>query len=164
MTSWIRGGLGYDKNLTNPQFFSSILDETYHSIDNNNDKSSDTRLKFMKQSNKGGVKTMGEDMANFRRACLIEKWIEKKVCKNVSAQRRSLLSERDNNSLYHDGPLFFGSNFSDTSCMDSHCCKIDSFCLVKTRITCFTDNKLKQIGSIGQTKSRILENYVMFHE
>ncbi|KAM7466557.1 hypothetical protein LguiB_014119 [Lonicera macranthoides] len=46
------------KNFTNPSFSSSILDETFHSVDINDDKFEElVELKFMKkQKSKGSVK------------------------------------------------------------------------------------------------------------
>ncbi|XP_062098449.1 protein BIG GRAIN 1-like B [Humulus lupulus] len=82
-----------------PSFSSSLLDKIYRSIDEGTETKSDHRdLKFYretmakKQSKVNTYRAEEEDddddeeMASFRRACLIDKWIEKKV--GTTNQRR----------------------------------------------------------------------------
>lgn len=111
-----------------PSFSSSLLDEIYREIDG-----SDETYKNFKQPKEKNVKKVqcsnnnvnggsdrakargrtveDEEMTSLRRACLIEKWMEKKVNEKVSSRKGSLLPEFDEKYLIQDNdPLFFSSS------------------------------------------------------
>lgn len=110
-----------------PSFSSSLLDKIYRSIDEGEKNSDD--LKFFretmakKQSKASGGKTNRgimekeeeKEINSFRRACLIDRWIEKKVGEKVGTQRRKYYSEFDK-KLENDNndALFFSSTSSSS--------------------------------------------------
>ncbi|KAK1367950.1 hypothetical protein POM88_034042 [Heracleum sosnowskyi] len=116
------------KNPKSPSFSSSLLDEIYREIDGSSETYRDFKqpkeknVKKLQCSNNnvnGGsdrAKASGrtvedEEMTSLRRACLIEKWMEKKVNEKVSSRKGSLLSEFDEKYLVQDNdPLFFSSS------------------------------------------------------
>ncbi|GFP99552.1 hypothetical protein PHJA_002099300 [Phtheirospermum japonicum] len=106
-----------------PSFSSTLLDEIYRSIDGGAEKSEDFkayREKLVKkQSGHRAAKTNiieDEETRNFRRACLVEKWMEKekngkpvpKKCPDSELDSKSSL--QDNNDV-----LFFSSTSSSNS-------------------------------------------------
>lgn len=112
----------------NPSFSSSLLDEIYRSIDGYDQRREDfklPKLETRKQSSSAniGLKPKGvaniynkkksvedeTEIASFRRACLIEKWMEKKV---KDKARRGPSSELD--SINYDS-LFFSSTSSESN-------------------------------------------------
>ncbi|KAL3497432.1 hypothetical protein ACH5RR_040164 [Cinchona calisaya] len=131
MSSWeksFREEKSRTKYTKNPSFSSTLLDEIYRSIDGIDQKNDhhhhQDHLKFYKerssstissysakkcnlQSNGGRAKCSStvedEEMASLKRACLIEKWMEKKVNDKVSSRRNLSTFELDND------PLFFSS-------------------------------------------------------
>ncbi|WOG85546.1 hypothetical protein DCAR_0104737 [Daucus carota subsp. sativus] len=116
------------KNPKSPSFSSSLLDEIYREIDGSDDsykgfeQQKEKNVKNLHCSknyvNGGGdrAKASGrtvedEEMTSLRRACLIEKWMEKKVNDKVSARKGSLVPEFDEKYLIQDNdPLFFSSS------------------------------------------------------
>lgn len=110
------------KHHKNPSFSSSLLDEIYRSIDGYDQRREAFKLpkETRKQNINVGAKAKGittnnkksvedEEIASFRRACLIEKWMEKKVKEKVVMTRRCP-SELDIND-----PLFFSSSSSESN-------------------------------------------------
>ncbi|KAG8380135.1 hypothetical protein BUALT_Bualt07G0162100 [Buddleja alternifolia] len=86
-------------NSNHPSFSSTLLDAIYRSIDRGEDEiviyKEAMRMKQNSYSSdgasanvRGGCKSE-EDMANFKRACMIEKWMEKKASENVVVRRKS---------------------------------------------------------------------------
>ncbi|KAF7134817.1 hypothetical protein RHSIM_Rhsim08G0237500 [Rhododendron simsii] len=79
----------------NPSFSSTLLDAIYRSIDEGEDELVLYRETMRKTRSSGGDAVHGggvendEEMANLRRACLIEKWMEKKVSEKVVVRRKS---------------------------------------------------------------------------
>ncbi|PON95955.1 hypothetical protein TorRG33x02_082030 [Trema orientale] len=114
----------YKHEKESPSFSSSLLDKIYRSIDEGHEKSSDD-LRFFKetkmakkQSKTGKIyravekeEEEGEEMASFRRACLIEKWMEKKASEKVATQRRR---PYNNYSDFDQDVLFFSSTSSSS--------------------------------------------------
>lgn len=96
-----------------PSFSSSLLDKIYRSIDESERRGEDVKFygetkttALPKRNSKSGRNiAVEEEMAAIRRACLIEKWIEKKAMEKAEAERRSRKLERD-----HDDGVFFSSN------------------------------------------------------
>ncbi|GER53577.1 hypothetical protein STAS_31109 [Striga asiatica] len=78
-------------NYNLPSFSSSLLDAIYRSIDQGDDEMVIYRESAAEKQNQGGagVFTSEEEMANFRRACMLEKWMEKKSGEKTAARRRS---------------------------------------------------------------------------
>ncbi|KAM7510763.1 hypothetical protein LguiB_009638 [Lonicera macranthoides] len=156
-------------NRANPSFSSSLLDEIYRSIDAGDDKFSkkQSSVKCSSVKSKARSSIEDEEMASFRRACLIEKWMDKKVAGKVTGLRQESLPEFDNKSLHYNDHQFFSSS---SSCSDSSSggfsSESESFRPVKTRPTsCFTAGRIKPIRTGGPGKSSATsENSVFYHE
>ncbi|KAI3496372.1 hypothetical protein L1887_38733 [Cichorium endivia] len=126
------------RNTKNPSFSSSLLDEIYRSIDGSDEKFGEFKLRKPKVAKKQSVKSGGadgaaggrgrfksssavedEEIASFRRACLVDKWMEMKGNEKVSTGRRkhTSLPEFDRKMLLDNDPMFFssGSSSSDSS-------------------------------------------------
>uniref|UniRef100_M1BYT1 Protein BIG GRAIN 1-like B n=2 Tax=Solanum tuberosum TaxID=4113 RepID=M1BYT1_SOLTU len=144
----------------NPSFSSSLLDEIYRSIDGYDQRREDfklPKLETRKQSSSAniGLKPKGvaniynkkksiedEEIASFRRACLIEKWMEKKV-------KDKARSELD--SINYDS-LFFSSTSSESNSgtLSASSSEPDSFYSEKsssssTTTTCFAASRTRSI-------------------
>nr|XP_043627812.1 protein BIG GRAIN 1-like A [Erigeron canadensis] len=120
------------RNTQNPSFSSSLLDEIYRSIDGSDEKFGEFKLRKPKVVKKQSVKNGGggrlksgnvvedEEIASFRRACLVEKWMDmKSTNEKVVTSRRGTtsLSEFDRKLVLDNDPMFFssGSSSSDSS-------------------------------------------------
>ncbi|XP_051147543.1 protein BIG GRAIN 1-like A [Andrographis paniculata] len=88
------------RSSSNPSFSSSLLDAIYRSIDLGEDEAAaeeeDRNTTKNMKHNYGGRTTDHEEMANFRRACMIEKWMEKKVSEKVDVRNRKNAAAADN--------------------------------------------------------------------
>lgn len=77
----------------NPSFSSTLLDSIYRSIDEGHGKEREEELilrrEAMRKKQNSGLKEQEEEMASFRRACMIEKWMDKKVKEKVVVRRNS---------------------------------------------------------------------------
>ncbi|KAK4338610.1 hypothetical protein RND71_043097 [Anisodus tanguticus] len=151
-----REKLSRTKHDKNPSFSSTLLDEIYRSIDGYDQRREDIKLpkETRKQSsnvvakakakakanhhhNKNNKSIEDEEIASFRRACLIEKWMEKKAKDKVLMTRKgpSSLPELDNND-----PLFFSSNSSESNSGTLSASSSEADCFyteTSTRTTCF---------------------------
>ncbi|XVE51885.1 hypothetical protein DITRI_Ditri02bG0076900 [Diplodiscus trichospermus] len=115
----------YRHRRENPSFSSTLLDAIYRSIDESNGGKGEEELIFhrettmrKKHSNSSSLK-QGE-MTSLQRACLIEKWMEKKVssCGNkvVSGRKSMADSERNYRNDFDPMLLNSSSSSSDSSC------------------------------------------------
>ncbi|KAL0330659.1 UNVERIFIED_CONTAM: protein BIG GRAIN 1-like B [Sesamum angustifolium] len=105
-----------------PSFSSTLLDEIYRSIDGNAEDFKAYKEKPVKRQ--GGLRAKNTtttsiedgDVTSFRRrACLVEKWMEKEAPEKVVAKTRPpLLPELDNKSLHDNDLLFFSSTSSSS--------------------------------------------------
>ncbi|XP_057959842.1 protein BIG GRAIN 1-like A [Malania oleifera] len=118
---------GYGHERKNPSFSSSLLDEIYRSIDAGEAERGELGLygKRMQRSNGGTVtgkenRAMEDDeMKSLQRACMIQKWMEKKVTDKVVVveHRRKLVPEfnhRIKAAHYDHDALFFSSSCSSS--------------------------------------------------
>ncbi|KAL9157076.1 hypothetical protein ABFS82_09G121700 [Erythranthe guttata] len=80
-------------SLYNPSFSSTLLDTIYRSIDQGGEEEKlgmRTKQSIAYGSDGGaGVFRSEEEMANFQRACMIEKWMEKKAGEKVAVRGNS---------------------------------------------------------------------------
>ncbi|KDP34047.1 hypothetical protein JCGZ_07618 [Jatropha curcas] len=116
----------YKQEGKNPSFSSSLLDEIYRSICEGDTKHEDTKFfreTMPKKQNKSvGVKSCraieeDEELAAFRRACLIEKWIDHKANQKVTTTRQNFKEFERKSQLDHDfdqDALFFSSTSSSS--------------------------------------------------
>ncbi|XP_027182970.1 protein BIG GRAIN 1-like A [Coffea eugenioides] len=153
-------------NPKNPSFSSSLLDEIYRSIDGYDEKGEEWKLNkershatSIKKHNGGRAKSSSivedEEMASLKRACLIEKWMEKKVHEKVSSQRKEL----DND------PLFFssGSSSSDSSSGGLSSSDTEFFASIKTRKSCFASSRPKLVRtSVSPRRGQQKNEFLMF--
>ncbi|KAK8584885.1 hypothetical protein V6N13_138829 [Hibiscus sabdariffa] len=101
----------------NPSFSSSLLDSVYRSIDEPNAKE---ELIFYreatmakKHSNSRSLKD--EEMTSLQRACMIEKWMEKKADNNnVVVVRRKPMADSERNSRNDFVPVLLNSSSSSS--------------------------------------------------
>ncbi|KAJ4950777.1 hypothetical protein NE237_027609 [Protea cynaroides] len=94
----------YRQSKANPSFSSTLLDVIYRSIDEGDDAGEEevvlyreTMRKKQSSNLRGSSVLPEEEMANLRRACLIEKWMEKKVSEKVVVRRKSSTPDFDFN-------------------------------------------------------------------
>lgn len=159
----------------NPSFSSSLLDKIYRSIDEGDKHCED--LKFFtgtmakKQSRSGGrvnnkAMEVEEDMARLRRACLIEKWMDKKVGEKVGAQQRTqYYSEFDGKLDHHDNHyndhdvMFFSStsSSSDSSSGGFSSSDTDSMHCARSRASCFAPPVPKPVRTSVTSRSEKTE-------
>lgn len=79
----------------NPSFSSSLLDAIYRSIDETNGVQGEEQVVLYRETMRKKKQSIGledgeDDGLNFRRACMIEKWMEKKVSEKVVVRRSSM--------------------------------------------------------------------------
>ena len=78
----------------NPSFSSSLLDAIYRSIDESNGVEGEEKVilyrETMRKKQSIAMKEDEDDRLNFRRACMIEKWMEKKVSEKVVVRKSSM--------------------------------------------------------------------------
>ncbi|KAK4706285.1 hypothetical protein R3W88_034155 [Solanum pinnatisectum] len=145
----------------NPSFSSSLLDEIYRSIDGYDQRREEDfklpKLETRKQSSSSniGLKPKGvaniynkkksvedDEIASFRRACLIEKWMEKKV---KDKARRGPFSELD--SINYDS-LTSTSSESNSGTLSASSSEPDSFYSEKssssTTTACFAASRTRR--------------------
>ncbi|KAL5579531.1 hypothetical protein UlMin_011973 [Ulmus minor] len=133
----------------NPSFSSTLLDAIYRSIDDGEEEGEvifyrETMRK--KQSGSGGCLKEEEDgMVNFRRACLLEKWVEKKVSEKVVVRRSSPVDFVDRKSRQH---LLNSSSTSSTESSSGggfSSSESDSLPGSKSSFSCYSIQKPKPI-------------------
>ncbi|MCD7462670.1 hypothetical protein HAX54_049070 [Datura stramonium] len=89
---------------SNPSFSSTLLDAIYRSIDQGEEE-----IVLYKETMR---KKQSNDMDNFQKACMIEKWMEHKVSEKVVVRRKSVAEfERKSRNLINSS-----SSSSDSSC------------------------------------------------
>ncbi|CAA2979178.1 Hypothetical predicted protein [Olea europaea subsp. europaea] len=86
----------------NPSFSSTLLDAIYRSIDEGEEKLVVNKKTMKKKQNDLVGFQSEEEMANFQRACMIEKWMEKKVSEKEVVRRKST-ADFDSKSRYDSG-------------------------------------------------------------
>ncbi|XVF25196.1 hypothetical protein REPUB_Repub13aG0192400 [Reevesia pubescens] len=117
----------YRNRIENPSFSSTLLDAIYRSIDEPNGSNKgeeevifyrETTMRKKHSSSNSSLKEEG--MTSHQRACIIEKWMEKKVsCDDKVVVRRKSMADSERNSRNHDfDPMLLNSSSSssDSSC------------------------------------------------
>ncbi|KAL4283728.1 hypothetical protein GQ457_16G001850 [Hibiscus cannabinus] len=99
----------------NPSFSSTLLDKIYRSIDDGETKSEDLRFYSETMQRK-------QRMSGSQRACLIEKWMEKKVSEKENAVKKHVFSDSEfvrkshhEHEHDHDGVFFSSTSISSDS-------------------------------------------------
>ena len=138
----------------NPSFSSTLLDEIYRSIDDG-EKKPTGETKFYREIStvKKHIKTRAfedQEMANLRRACMIEKWMEKKVGAKADAYRKQERSRKTPHDFDHDRDnLFFTSTSSSSDSSSGGFSSSDTESVFATRSltpsSCFASSRLKAI-------------------
>ncbi|KAK4427385.1 protein BIG GRAIN 1-like B [Sesamum alatum] len=108
-------------SANNPSFSSTLLDAIYRSIDQGEEEVVIYREAMRKKQSFGSHEEEGggtnvfkseEEMANFQRACMIEKWMEKKVSEKVVVRRiADLQTKKPRKDREHSS-----SSSSESSC------------------------------------------------
>ncbi|XWS20091.1 hypothetical protein CRYUN_Cryun31cG0071400 [Craigia yunnanensis] len=113
----------YRNRRENPSFSSTLLDAIYRSIDEPNGSKGEEELIFYRETTMrkkhSNSSLKEEEMTSLQRACMIEKWMEKKVsCDNKVAIRRKSMADSERNSRNDFDPMLLNSSSSssDSSC------------------------------------------------
>lgn len=165
-----------EKKKPNPSFSSSLLDEIYRSTwtDDGTTKSPD--LKFYRETmqrkqSRNSVKsnrTVEEDeVLSLRRACLIEKWMQRKVSEKDSSKQKQIFTEYERKSHQDHDALFFSSasSSSDSSSGGFSSSDTDSFYRSRTRSSCFVRPKMVRTSVMAQPeKTKKTERALLFEQ
>lgn len=155
----------------NPSFSSTLLDKIYRSIDEGERKSGEMKLhrettgkKQSRSSGKCCNRGVEEEeaTASLRRACMLEKWMEKKVSEKIGSQGRHQPAETDKR-LRHDhdqDALFFSStsSSSDSSCGGFSSPDTESMLGVRSRASCFAPPRPKPVRTTVSDKKERRHN------
>ncbi|XP_028777349.1 protein BIG GRAIN 1-like A [Neltuma alba] len=152
----------------NPSFSSSLLDKIYRSIEEGERESGDmkfhrdTMAKKHSRSSEKCNRTAEEEeraKANLRRACLIEKWMDKKVGEKVGTKRTHQPIHLDTKlHLEHDHDqdvLFFSStsSSSDSSSGGFSSSDTESMYGVRSQSSCFAPPRPKPVKTSVSVRS-----------
>lgn len=95
MDGYYRREISDNSNTNHPSFSSTLLDAIYRSIDQGEDQNlvmyGETIMR--KKQQQPAMSRTEEEIANFQRACMIEKWMEKKVREKAAARRKPTAAE-----------------------------------------------------------------------
>ncbi|KAJ0090534.1 hypothetical protein Patl1_13805 [Pistacia atlantica] len=168
-----------EKKNTNPSFSSSLLDEIYRSTSTDDGTTKSPDMKFyretmQKKQSKNRFKSdrtiQEEQMSSLRRACLIEKWMEKKGNEKASNKQRQFLTEYERKSHQdhdHDQDVLFFSSTSSSSDSSSggfSSSDTDSLYGSRTRSSCFVRPKPVRTGIPAQPeKTKKTERALFYH-
>lgn len=145
----------------NPSFSSTLLDEIYRSIDDGEKKPAG-ETKFYRETStvKKHIKSRAfedKEMANLRRACMIEKWMEKKVDEKGNVYTKQERYRKMPHDFDHDrDALFFTSTSSSSDSSSGGFSSSDTESVFGTRSltpsSCFASSRLKAIrtGTCGR--------------
>ncbi|KAL3632955.1 hypothetical protein CASFOL_025939 [Castilleja foliolosa] len=132
-----------------PSFSSTLLDSIYRSIDLGEDEIpiySDAARK----TNQNYIRD--EEMANLRRACMIEKWMEKKVSEKAVVRRKSAADLQTVNNRKTNRPENFSWSSSDSS-------GTDFFSSSETESFPLPRPKPVRIGGLGLDRVKLGQNH-----
>ncbi|KAK8547342.1 hypothetical protein V6N13_098054 [Hibiscus sabdariffa] len=161
----------YRHERDTPSFSSTLLDKIYRSIDDGDTTNGD--LKFyretmQKKKSKGTVKCNksrahgkegDEEISSLRQACLIEKWMEKKVNEKANAGRKQVFSDLGRKSHHehdHDHDVVFFSSTSTSSDSSSggfSSSDTESMCVTKSKSSCFVASRPKPVRASESSRS-----------
>ncbi|KAJ0031146.1 hypothetical protein Pint_13714 [Pistacia integerrima] len=168
-----------EKKNTNPSFSSSLLDEIYRSTSTDDGTTKSPDMKFyretmQKKQSKNRFKSdrtiQEEQMASLRRACLIEKWMEKKGNEKASNKQRQFLTEYERKSHQdhdHDQDVLFFSSTSSSSDSSSggfSSSDTDSLYGSRTRSSCFVRPKPVRTSISAQPEKTKKTERALFYE
>ncbi|XP_059457163.1 protein BIG GRAIN 1-like A [Corylus avellana] len=177
----------HGRRRENPSFSSTLLDAIYRSIDEGHGEEREEELVLYRESSvrkkqSSGLKEQEEEMASFRRACMIEKWMDKKVNDKVVV-RRSSAADFDRKSRNDRGFDHLLQKYSSSSSSESSSGggfssseSSESVYTLKSRSSCYGMQRPKPIrtsfsgqnpqpekpkheNSFVKTKSRALKIY-----
>lgn len=157
----------------NTSFSSSLLDKIYHSIEETGEKRREMYSEMKKDTNGGfkgremysdmkgdinggfkgrnrAIEKEEEEISRYRRACLVEKWMDRKVTEKVnSRQQKQPLPQ------YEQDALFFSSSScsSDSSCGGFSSSETDSVLGSKAVTSCFVPRRPKPIRTSAPAKT-----------
>ncbi|KAI3468077.1 hypothetical protein Pfo_024740 [Paulownia fortunei] len=157
-----------------PSFSSTLLDEIYRSIDGSVEKSEDFKAYkekpvkrqggFRAKTSTGNSSVEDEEIASFRRACLVEKWMEKEANEKVVAKRRPpLLPELENKSLQDNDLLFFSSTSSSSDSSGALSSSDTEFFgpTTKPKVSCFSTRPKPVRTGVSARENNPQEDYFL---
>lgn len=160
----------YSHERKNPSFSTTLLDKIYRSIDDGDKRSGELKFyretmgkKQSKGSGKSNKALEEEEVASLRRACLIEKWMDKKVKEKATTHRRQYLTELERKSQHdhdHDQDVLFFSSTSSSSDSSSggfSSSDTESVFGVRSRSSCFAPPRPISVCSSVSARSERTE-------
>ncbi|KAF5466396.1 hypothetical protein F2P56_016322 [Juglans regia] len=145
----------------NPSFSSTLLDSIYRSIDEGPGEKREEKLilygETMRKKQSHGLKEQEQEMASFRQACMIEKWMDKKVNEKVSVRRNSTA---DFERKSRDDRRFILQNSSSSSSESSSgggfsSSESESVYAPKSRSSCYSMQRPKPIRTSVSQKPQL---------
>ncbi|XP_022853193.1 protein BIG GRAIN 1-like A [Olea europaea var. sylvestris] len=136
---------------SNPSFSSTLLDAIYRSIDEGEEELVSYKETMKKKQNDLVGFQSKEEMANFQRVCMIEKWMEKKVSEKAVDRRKSMVdfdrkSRKESGNIGNSLFLKSSSSSSDSSCGGGFSSsEAESVHVVSSRTSCYGLQRPKPI-------------------
>ncbi|XVF89032.1 hypothetical protein PTKIN_Ptkin19aG0098700 [Pterospermum kingtungense] len=172
----------YRHERDNPSFSSTLLDKIYRSIDDDDETEQKTMQKKQSKGNMKSIRNRGgdEEVSSFQRACLVQKWMEKKVSEKANVEKKHVFSELERKSHHehdHDEDVLFFSSTSmssDTSSGGFSSSDTDSMYGTKTKASCFVPPRPKPVRTsvsaarsekpLKTEKTGVAERRTLFYE
>ncbi|GMI82155.1 BIG GRAIN 4 [Hibiscus trionum] len=119
MDLWVKLPQQQRYRTENPSFSSTILDSIYRSIDDPNGGSAKEELILyreatMAKKHSSNRSFKDEEMTSLQRACMIEKWMEKKADNNKVVVRRKPMADAERSSRNDFVPVLLNSSSSSS--------------------------------------------------
>ena len=160
----------YRNRRENPSFSSTLLDAIYRSIDESNGSKGEEELIFykettMRKKHSNNTSLKEEEIKSLQRACMFEKWMEKKVsCDNKVVIRRKSMADSERNSRNDFDPVLLNSSSSssDSSCGGGFSSsESDSFYGAKSRSSSshYTTHRPKPIRTSVSARPQVENNF-----
>ncbi|KAK4274545.1 hypothetical protein QN277_017748 [Acacia crassicarpa] len=162
----------FPNNPKNPSFSSNLLDKIYRSIEEGEKESESSGvMKFHRETTMAKKQSRGSEKcnrtveeeeiakANLRRACLIEKWMDKKMNEKISTKRTHQPIHLDTKlHLEHDNDqdaLFFSStsSSSDSSSGGFSSSDTESIYGMRSQSSCFAPPRPKPVKTSVSVRS-----------
>ncbi|KAK8581898.1 hypothetical protein V6N12_072103 [Hibiscus sabdariffa] len=150
----------YRHERDHPSFSSTLLEKIYRSIDDGDTKNGD--LKFYRETvqkkqskGRGYGEEEDEEMPSLRQACLIEKWMEKKVNEKANAGRKQVERKSDHEYDHDRDGVFFSSTStsSDSSSGGFSSSDTESMHVTKSKSLCFVTSRPKPVRTSVSVRS-----------
>ncbi|KAK8551312.1 hypothetical protein V6N13_119783 [Hibiscus sabdariffa] len=149
MDMWVKLSEQHRCRRENPSFSSTLLDSIYRSIDEPDGGKAKQDLIFCRNANMAKKHSSNnrsleeEEMRSFQRACMIEKWMEKKADDNKVFIRRKPMADSQRNLRNGSDPVLLNSSSSSSDSSSGggfSSSESDSFYAAKSRSSSSASN------------------------